>query len=402
MHSADAVAPAVRRPDSSSLIWAVPLAVIAVLGSLGVIVAGMAPSTLVAEKPRCVSFDVVDGQQQCASEVIEDVEFALVPAVAEPVDPRLSVTGAETFGGAGEVLFVTVRAPDLSLLEWAVVRKEPAVRLQSYFDRFGDQTPQQQQDQSARSMRTAKQTAEFVALQRVGLDVTLVPGEVVIDAMVCFEANAEGTACQQFAPSDEVLDGGDTLRSLAGVDIVTIEDLTAALEDKQAGDLVDVVFERDGVEQSGQIELSVSPDDPSRTIVGFFPLDTSTIELPEGLEVDIDTDSIGGPSAGLAFTLTLIDELSTGDLLGGKRIAVTGEIDINGNVGAIGGLASKASAVQQMGVDYFLVPTSQGENDIAAARKVVGDDVQIIPVATLDEALQALARLGGDPLIIQS
>ena len=92
----------------------------------------------------------------------------------------------------------------------------------------------------------------------------------------------------------------------------------------------------------------------------------------------------------------MIDQLSKGDLLGGKRIAVTGTIDINANVGAIGGLTSKASAVLQSGAKYFLVPTNQGEADIANARKVVGNAVEIIPVATLDEALAALQRIGGE------
>ena len=96
---------------------------------------------------------------------------------------------------------------------------------------------------------------------------------------------------------------------------------------------------------------------------------------------------------GLAFTLTLIDQLSEGDLLGGKRVAVTGTIDINSKVGAIGGLTSKASAVLQSGAKYFLVPTAQGEEDIANARKVVGDQVEIIPVG---HARRGVGRVGTD------
>jgi len=143
--------------------------------------------------------------------------------------------------------------------------------------------------------------------------------------------------------------------------------------------------------------LIAAPDEPNRTIVGFVPSDTAKISLPSDVKIDIDTESIGGPSAGLAFTLTLIDKLSPGDLMGGKPVAVTGTIGINGEVGAIGGLSSKASAVLQSGAKYFLVPTAQGPDDIAKARKVVGDKVEIIPVATVDEALAALQRIGGDP-----
>ena len=131
-----------------------------------------------------------------------------------------------------------------------------------------------------------------------------------------------------------------------------------------------------------------------------MPFDTASVELP--FEIGIDTGDIGGPSAGLAFTLTLIDELSEGDMTGGANIAVTGEIGLEGEVGAIGGLPQKVAAVKEVGVDVFLVPASQSEEVLAQARAVAGDDVEIIPVATLDEALAALERLGGDPVVPKS
>jgi PDZ domain-containing protein len=120
------------------------------------------------------------------------------------------------------------------------------------------------------------------------------------------------------------------------------------------------------------------------------------VELP--FELSIDTQSIGGPSAGLAFTLTLIDELTEGELTPPGGVAVTGTMSLDGTVGAIGGLRQKASAVAQTGVDVFLVPAAQGEADIAAAQRAAGDDLTIIPVSNLDEALAALRELGGDPL----
>ena len=83
-------------------------------------------------------------------------------------------------------------------------------------------------------------------------------------------------------------------------------------------------------------------------------------------------------------------------LTGGNDVAVTGTIDVEGNVGAIGGLAQKASAVRQVGAKYFIVPESQSPDSLAAARAVVGDDVEIITVKTLDDALHVLAGLGGN------
>src|SRR4029079_14869562 len=116
---------------------------------------------------------------------------------------------------------------------------------------------------------------------------------------------------------------------------------------------------REGKTAAGEIEFIAAPDEPNRTIVGFIPSDTAQISLPNDVKIDIDTESIGGPSAGLAFPLTLIDKLSPGDLLGGRPVAVTGTIGINGEVGAIGGLASKASAALQWAPQDLLVPTRQ-------------------------------------------
>jgi PDZ domain-containing protein len=147
---------------------------------------------------------------------------------------------------------------------------------------------------------------------------------------------------------------------------------------------------------SGEVELIASPDDTNRTIIGFVPFDTASAELP--FEVSIDSGAIGGPSAGLAFTLTLMDELTPGELTGGREVAVTGTINIDGTVGAIGGLSAKTSAVRQMGTEIFLVPASQSDDDLAKARRIAGDEVEIIPVATLDEALAALAERGGNGL----
>jgi Lon-like protease len=195
-----------------------------------------------------------------------------------------------------------------------------------------------------------------------------------------------------------VLDPGDKILRVDGTPVATVDALVAELAGKKPGDTVELEIQRpEAGRQTVDVRLIASPDDPSRTIIGFIPFDTASIQLP--FEISIDTGEIGGPSAGLAFTLTLIDELSEGDLTGGSDIAVTGEIGVDGSVGAIGGLAQKVSAVKQVGVHHFLVPESQGEEQLARAREIAGDDLEIIPVATLDEALAALERLGGDPVV---
>ena len=396
------VGPPVRAPRTSHRWWAVPLAAFGLAAAAAPVVFSFAPSSLFIEEARCREFDGSD-PPVCVQPTTESMEFALVPADAEPVEPRMSITGADTFDTAGQVYFVTITQPSISMVDWFVTRDNDATRFMSYRDKYGDQTQAQLIQAGQRQMRSAKDNAMYVALKAAGYPVEIQPGDVIIDFLLCLEANEAGTECLTFSPADELLDPGDVLKKVNGSVVTIIDDLPMALDGVKPGEMIDIEFERAGEEMSGQIETILSPgEDPPRTIIGFRPIDTTTVALPEGIEVEIDTESIGGPSAGLAFTLTLIDELTEGDLMGGQRVAVTGTIDVEGNVGAIGGLNSKASAVQQVGVKYFLVPTSQdqqGPNDtIAAARRVVGDDVEIIAVATVEEALAALERIGGDPV----
>ena len=386
----------VRPPSRKHLGWAIPLSVLGFTALAGVMVSAVLPSRIVASKRDCEERNEATVCTKTGPS--EKVQFAVVPAEAQAVEPLLNITGPATFASKGQVLFVTVRTPELSLLQWWVGRDSPAVDEKSYGDLYATETPQQQTTRGQRDMRTAKETAEYVALKKLGFDAQLTPGEVVIEHLVCLEASDDGRRCDKYAPSDQLLDPNDKLLKVDGVSLKVVDDLAPILAKHKPGDKVAIEYERGGTPGSGEVELIASPDEPERTIIGFLPTDTSKVTLPDNVKIDIDTESIGGPSAGLAFTLTLIDELSEGDLLGGQRVAITGTININGEVGAIGGLPSKASAVLQAGAKYFLVPKSQGDRDIAAARTVVANDVEIIPVATVEEALAALVRIGGDAL----
>jgi PDZ domain-containing protein len=373
-------APTVRPPRPIHRAWAIPAAVLAFATMAVLLVASMLSASLAAENTK--------GQE---------APYALVPADATEVAPRIAFDAVERHEADGDILFVTVREPAITLLDWFVARDEPAVVPRSDEDKFGVQTAEQKREVNLVMMRTAKQNAEYVALDFLGYPAEILEGEIIVGQLLCFEANEDGTECLNYVPADDVLDVGDRLLELDGKELTLLEDLEEALKGHQPGDKVEVVFERPGEgERSGEIELIESPTDEVRTIVGFSPFDTATAEL--AFEVSIDSGEIGGPSAGLAFTLTLIDELTPGELTGGRSVAVTGTIDINGNVGAIGGLASKTSAVRQMGADIFIVPEAQGEEDLAKAQLVAGDEVEIIAVATLEEAVAALAERGGNGL----
>lgn len=370
--------------------WTIPLVAVVLVFLVGVGVAAVLPSSLVAEKenPRLG--------------VVQPAPYARTPASAQPVVDRIHFGDlgdvARQYPPDGEVFFVTVTEPSQSVLSWLLGRDDPAVQFLTREEKYGVQTPQQRRVFALESMRSSEQVAQFVALQRVGYDVTLVDGDVLIEAIVCLVPNEAGTECVEWAPSDDVLDPGDRIIEVEGTPIEGVEDLGQMLRGRAPGDVVSMRIERP--ETDGfldvDVELTASPDDPDRTIVGFYPFDTRRVELP--FELDIDTGTIGGPSAGLAFTLTLIDELTEGELTGGQQVAVTGTIELDGTVGPIGGLRQKASAVAQTGVDVFIVPAAQGEADIAAAQLAGGDGLRIITVETLEDAIEALVELGGDPI----
>jgi len=374
--------------------WALAVTGLMLLAVIGV--AGVLPATLVSDK-----------ENQRTGE-IQPTPYALTPASADTVNDRIVFgdlpVGVERFGTSNAFHFVTVTSPEQSVLSWFAGRNDPSIDFMTEEDKFGVRTPSQRREFNLQMMRTAAQEAQYVALTTLGFDVDITPGEVIVQDVLC-KTPGEAGECAEWFPSDEQIDPADRILEADGVALDSVDDLSAVLDGKEPGDTVDLRIERPGNGESDvTVELSASPDDPDRTIIGFIPFDTAAITLP--FEVDIRTDDIGGPSAGLAFALAMIDELSPGDLTGPQEVAVTGTISLDGSVGAIGGLTQKVSAVHQNGIKVFLVPASQGELDDPARLQRLDDagrgEVEIIPVATLDEALAALEQLGGDPLVTVS
>jgi Lon-like protease len=114
--------------------------------------------------------------------------------------------------------------------------------------------------------------------------------------------------------------------------------------------------------------------------------DDLTVKLP--IPIHFDAGDVGGPSAGLAFALDILQELGR-NVAHGKKIAATGELSLDGTVSPIGGVKQKTLGAREAGVDVFLVPA--GENAQEARRYAKG--LRIVPVKNFQQALQALATL---------
>jgi PDZ domain-containing protein len=307
-----------------------------------------------------------------------------LPGDAEAVGPLITVHGAPQYKSHGDELLVYVRERS-NLSEWQYLWAKTFP---------GDSDIQQSLPPSVVSsaqqdtcdMDTSQVTAKFVALSKLGYKVPAKPG-VVIESII-----------DSTVPAAQQLTCLDVIHSVDGQPTETPQALHDAIAKHKPGDIVDVGFDRGGRRMTRSVKLT---SDQGQTLIG---VEVGQIyDYP--IDVSIDTSQIGGPSAGLAMTLAILDQMTKGNLTGGKRVAVTGTINPDGSVGEIGEIRLKAIAVRARGAQIFIVPactlpTAEDPTcrpDLAAAQKNA-KGVKVIPVKTLDEALQALEANGGDPL----
>ena len=192
--------------------------------------------------------------------------------------------------------------------------------------------------------------------------------------------------------SEGLLLPGDLIVGFDGTSVSNFDELIPALARFRAGDqaTVDVIRTAiDGSEELISFDIALGVRVLDRAGLANVATQFRDSELP--IDVSFTTEDIGGPSAGLAFTLTVLDVLTEGDLTGGADIVVTGTIDRNGNVGAIGGVHQKAFAAEDSGAAVFIVPA----RNLAEAQAAT-PNLRIEPVETLADALAIIAEFGGN------
>ena len=335
-----------------------------------------------------------------AASFVRISRWEIAPGEALTVSNRITVEGTkgaaapERFANPSGIRFVTAFGGQLSALDAVLGWIDPWVQVDTFEEHFGTLTPDDRRRLGFQAMVGSKQIAEYVAATTLGLKASLVQGKVVVEQVVCDDAPETNAAC-------DILELGDTITAIDAVPTPTLTELAEQIQGRAPGETITVTVVPAGQDdQSRTVDRTVTlmedPDTPGRPIIGIVPADTRTVDLP--FSVAISTSDIGGPSAGLAFTLAILDELTEGNLTGRGKVAATGTINEDGTVGAIGAVVQKAVAVRDVGVSLFLVPASQSEDELAEARRAAGSKVRIVPVATLAEALTALAENGGDPL----
>lgn len=187
------------------------------------------------------------------------------------------------------------------------------------------------------------------------------------------------------APADGALEEGDVLTSVDGAAVKSIEDAVSAISTRTPGDTVTLGIVRNGKPRDVTLTTEPSPDNAQTARVGV-ELGTA---VPFEVNIELGQD-IGGPSAGLMFSLAIYDLLTPGELTGGRFIAGTGTIDVAGNVGLIGGIQQKIVGAYENGATVFLVPSGDCAE---ASQSDLANDVELVKVSTIDDAVNALQAL---------
>ena len=302
-------------------------------------------------------------------------QYILLPDTAHPVSPLVRVQGARPVK-SGKLYFVDVIERRASKLETLF----PWIHPHASFEPVGDVVPPcatagQAEAAQLQAMALSQQIAAEVALRKLGYHVVVHRNGVIVSQLYA------GTN----APCN--LQPMDVIVAVDGTPTPTIAALHRVLAGVKPGDRLDLRVRRGGRVLTVHLRTVPTPGDPGHAFIGIAADQAAKIKLP--IKVSIDASGIGGPSAGLAFALEVMQKLGR-NVLHGHRVAATGEMELDGTVAPIGGVKQKTYGVRQAGADVFLVPKAQ--DNARTARRYAGP-LRIIPVRTFDQALRALATL---------
>lgn len=246
---------------------------------------------------------------------------------------------------------------------------------------LGTTPPSQLAAQDELAMSDSKLAARVAALRRLGYPASITPAGAVINQV------------QTGSPAHGRLHVGDVIGAVDGRSTPLVTDVVAATRSHLPGQVVHLTVAPAGGRQSRDVAITLGSHQEQGKGVAFIGVSLEQHyrhDFP--FRVNINSANIGGPSAGLAFALAIVEELTPGDITGGHRIAATGTIARDGSVGEIGGVAQKAAAVRAAGGSVFLVPPG----NYAKAKAHAGPHLRVIAVGSLGQALASLGRIGGD------
>ncbi|MFZ7942186.1 MULTISPECIES: SepM family pheromone-processing serine protease [Bacillaceae] len=305
------------------------------------------------------------------------------PGMAKELGPIITVEGG--YKDEGNFMLTTVRmgrANIYSYLEAKLLKYEEIYPLEMIL--YKKETEEEYNARQLHLMAGSKLNAIDVAYRKAGLSVDYKYKGIYVVQVV------------PGMPAEGKLRAGDRIFKVDGHQFPSSEKFIEYVGKKQVGEKVTLTYARN--KKTDDVTLSLQPfkSDPGKIGIGISLVDDKEIIVDP--KVKVKTDEIGGPSAGLMFSLEIYNQLTHEDLTRGYQIAGTGTIDEKGLVGPIGGIEQKIVAADKAGADIFLAPNENGakNSNFRAAVKTAHDihtNMKIVPIDTFDEAVDYLEKL---------
>jgi PDZ domain-containing protein len=354
--------PRERPPASDAAPWTTYLGFgLLIAAVVGTVMLATAPSPYAVERPGPV-FDTlgeVDGSD------------------GEPV-PLIEIPDETTYPTSGRLDMLTVyvdgsREYPLTWLEVAQAWFNPSRTVLPIDVVYPEgQTEEESDEESAAAMDTSQQDAVAAALTEL---------DIPYDSVVTVGGVIEGT------PAEGVLEEGDEILTAGGAAVTDVDGLRAALAAAGVGSNVELGVRR-GDEELTLVVAPIASEQDGSPVIGVYV--SAVYDFP--IEVLIQLENVGGPSAGMMFALGIYDKLTPGELTGGEHIAGTGTIGGGGQVGAIGGIVQKMYGARDAGADWFLAP----ESNCADVVGHIPSGIEVFAVADLDDAIEAVEAIADD------
>lgn len=313
------------------------------------------------------------------------------PGLAEDVGPMVQVHGADVAEDS-VLMLTTVRQMYPNWATYVYAQFNPNWDIYKKSDIFREgETRNEYVERQSIVMLSSQSNAIQAAYQAADI-----PFDLTYEGVIVLQT-IEGM------PASEKLQAGDRILEIEGKAIERSEEVIKLLASKKVGEQVKVRLKRNDQERDVEIEmgdfasLAEATDEERKSGphpgLGIQPADRIAVKAKDPQkEVKIKVKDIGGPSAGLIFSLEIYDQLTPGDLTKGYRIAGTGEILPDGTVDAIGGVQHKISAADREGADIFFAP-EKNARDAKEKAESIGTGMKVVSVSTLQDALDYLEGL---------
>ncbi|WEG11681.1 SepM family pheromone-processing serine protease [Pullulanibacillus sp. KACC 23026] len=309
------------------------------------------------------------------------------PGTADKLESMVHVKGG--YQDQGTMRLVTIYEIKANLLQYLIAKYD----FNKYTDvykvsqiQLPDETQQELNVRNLNDMKTAQDSATYVAYKAAGRNPTIKQlGIKVLDI------NSEMPAKKVLEPSDLIIEAN-------GKPIHTINDFKKEIKGAKAGQKVQLKIKRGNETKTVSTQLAKFPKDWQTSgqsdEVGLGIVESDDVKVSVTPPVTFNTQGIGGPSAGLMMTLEIYNQLTPSDLSKGYNICGTGTMDFDGTVGPIGGIEEKIVAANKEGVDIFFAPVADHEaKDAEATVKDIHSKIKVVPVKTFDDALNYLKNL---------